>query len=1069
MADHHGAERRRLNDDDTDAASPRAGGARAFGEYNPYDETTDRYTDESGRGKRRVFFDWNGNSSAPGDRRRSAFCCFGLPLLVVLALTLIGALVLGILAAKFNEGTDFGPDCGFVNDGPRGLAITAGCVLVLLLPFAVFTRPVWFYTRAPTYTCCPAAGMVCARVGWTAALLVLVVIAYGGVGIGDIFLTMTLQQPELTQTITAGGSGAPVTISRDANGLVHIVARSIEDALFGQGYAQGQDRLWQIEFQRLVAQGRLAEHVGHAGLKIDKQLRRLGIAAAARKMCAHATAAELAKLNAFAAGVNAYMQHNKQRPIEFSYMSTHWWPLVRHEPAAFAAVDVCYAAKMLQLQLGGNLKQEAERFRMWWAKKDAASHPPAAAAMYDRINALYTNQTDIDHTILTAAQMGITAADVTAQRAREAATFARERELYATEFAALRDSGRFGAPYSDDDVDNADPDRAPPTAGPRPYDLFEMIQDHASNAWAARTGTGAACGASDPHLNVNLPSVWYFTHLTVRGGTGADPDAITYETSGVGMAGVPGVHIGKNQHVSWGITMAITDLQDLYIIANTTGDGYRLANGTVVPFTTRVEHIRYKKGFLGFGAVGTETIVVKETVYGPDVAPMIQFPSGMVASLKSPILEDDATSVSAVLGFLDPALRTTSDLCGLVFQRLRSPAFSVPSADDQGNLGYCISGAYRDRAVGHTGMWPTVGDGRFDDAASEIPAGELPQLQRTAAQVAAAGGDSISCANQKIYPDGYSHALGYEYVPPLRGGRLQIALGDPSHRSQLSDIAFHRSLQTDTTSNLWVLRIGPLFRQRRQALFAALNATSSPAAASATLRSWLAWNGSTPIGSPEATPFWRFIRELASVAGPVTGIVDQEHWPHLLFVPMLLEAVNGSSTVNPATVAFLNELCDDWLATRPPLGGGGDGLPSACWRAAAVAIGAAASQAPAAWGRDLARLDATNLMMHKSPLGCVFDRSWEKDGDPSSVNVKGFKVSGGPEFSAGAASSMRQLYDWAKPGTVHFAWPGGASGYPYSVRYDNFAGRFTADEYVEVPVIGGTSNVSVVDTTVLNP
>ena len=171
--------------------------------------------------------------------------------------------------------------------------------------------------------------------------------------------------------------------------------------------------------------------------------------------------------------------------------------------------------------------------------------------------------------------------------------------------------------------------------------------------------------------------------------------------------------------------MAVAGIQDLCVAApartNDPATHYRLANGAELPYRIRTETLHYKLGFVGFGAVGTETISVKETIYGPDVAEMLKLPSGIVASVKSVILEDDLTSLDAVMGFVDPALQTTTDLCDIVFHKLRAPAFSAPSADVNGNLGYCISGAYRNRANGHTGMWPTLGDGRFNGSPTEIP------------------------------------------------------------------------------------------------------------------------------------------------------------------------------------------------------------------------------------------------------------------------------------------------------------------------------------------------------------
>ena len=79
---------------------------------------------------------------------------------------------------------------------------------------------------------------------------------------------------ETSGTITAGVS-APATISRDALGIPHIRAANVEDALYLEGYAMAQDRLWQMDGMRRTAAGELAEIAGPAALENDRQARRL--------------------------------------------------------------------------------------------------------------------------------------------------------------------------------------------------------------------------------------------------------------------------------------------------------------------------------------------------------------------------------------------------------------------------------------------------------------------------------------------------------------------------------------------------------------------------------------------------------------------------------------------------------------------------------------------------------------------------------------------------------------------------------------------------------------------------
>ena len=88
-----------------------------------------------------------------------------------------------------------------------------------------------------------------------------------------LFARRRLLSPSLPRTkgtLVAAGIGAPVTIARDAIGVPHIDAESMEDAVYALGVAHAQDRLWQLEMTRRVAQGRVSEIVGADGLDIDR-------------------------------------------------------------------------------------------------------------------------------------------------------------------------------------------------------------------------------------------------------------------------------------------------------------------------------------------------------------------------------------------------------------------------------------------------------------------------------------------------------------------------------------------------------------------------------------------------------------------------------------------------------------------------------------------------------------------------------------------------------------------------------------------------------------------------------
>jgi len=104
------------------------------------------------------------------------------------------------------------------------------------------------------------------------ALILLLVIGGGG------YLWLQGSLPQTNGAITVAGLNAPVEIVRDIDAMPHIRARCEADAMFGLGYVHAQDRLWQMEFQRRIGNGRIAEFAGPSQLDTDTFLRTLGVA-----------------------------------------------------------------------------------------------------------------------------------------------------------------------------------------------------------------------------------------------------------------------------------------------------------------------------------------------------------------------------------------------------------------------------------------------------------------------------------------------------------------------------------------------------------------------------------------------------------------------------------------------------------------------------------------------------------------------------------------------------------------------------------------------------------------------
>ncbi|WP_374448353.1 penicillin acylase family protein [Stella sp.] len=185
------------------------------------------------------------------------------------------------------------------------------------------------------------------------ALLVLAAacLAAGGV----LYLWTSL--PPISATLAAPGLSAPARIERDRAGIVRIAAASPTDAYFALGLAHAQDRFAQMELQRRLAQGRLAELIGPAGIESDRFMRTLGIHRLAQQIEPTLDPETRSSLEAYAAGINFYLKSAAQTPPpEFV--------LLRHHPEPWTPADSVVWGKLMALQLSGNFRGEALRARM---------------------------------------------------------------------------------------------------------------------------------------------------------------------------------------------------------------------------------------------------------------------------------------------------------------------------------------------------------------------------------------------------------------------------------------------------------------------------------------------------------------------------------------------------------------------------------------------------------------------------------------------------------------------------------------------------------------------------------
>ncbi len=250
---------------------------------------------------------------------------------------------------------------------------------------------------------------------------------------------------------------APVEIVRDRWGVPHIYAKTARDAFLAQGYVHAQDRLFQLEYSRLLARGSLAEALGPAALEADRWSRVIGFSRAAEQDLAVLAPEDRDALAAYTAGVNAFLEANRLRkPAEFT--------IVGHTPQPWQIQDSVGILKVLGWALSMNWEGELVRMQL------IQRLGPERAAELDP-----------------ALGYGDATSDA---GALEPAALAAAGELMA---AYQEVAGWFGIA---------------PAAGSNNWVVS-----------AQRVAGPLPLLANDPHLTVSIPSLWYENHLEAANGS----------------------------------------------------------------------------------------------------------------------------------------------------------------------------------------------------------------------------------------------------------------------------------------------------------------------------------------------------------------------------------------------------------------------------------------------------------------------------------------------------------------------------------------------------------------------
>ena len=583
--------------------------------------------------------------------------------------------------------------------------------------------------------------------------------------------TMAADAEVTDRTLHLSGLQQPVRVVLEKDGTAHISARTDHDLFVATGYVHAKFRLFQMDLLRRQGAGRLSEIVGKVALDTDRFELQLGLLRTAQLEWNQLPTSDPSRdaLLAYAQGVNdriSEAESTHQLDAMFTllgYRPQPWTPidslLVKGDMTqTLNFTDTPLVMAILNKSLGADLASE------WFPIM-----PPNQQAPYDPgpYGKAASPQTIAPMTAMTAAQ------SASAQAVYE-------------RLAAL------------------------------PAGLIS--KGGASNNWAvagAKSASGGALLAGDPHLHLTLPAIWF--QLT--------QDSPGFHTAGVSIPGTPGVLIGHNLHIAWSLTDAQNQQTFFYMEKeDSTHPGKYFWNGAWKEYSS----VSYEIPVLG-GA--PQHLTVKSSVHGPVISERGQTTSVWWSG----------NLPSQDLGVLMKVGRASN------WQEFRdalrgwySPTHNFVYADDKGNIGLISAGYYPQVAKGQPWL-PMPGTGEYD-VTGTIPYDAIPQAYNPP-------GGVIWSANQRQVTDEYPYYIGTAsnfFDPGYRANEIHRVLSQPGKLSA-GDM---QSLQTDTRDFLAAEMVPALLRSLSVEKLSATEATAVDFLKS--------WDFRMETSSVAATIWWHY-------------------------------------------------------------------------------------------------------------------------------------------------------------------------------------------------------------------
>ncbi|WP_152192265.1 penicillin acylase family protein [Georgenia satyanarayanai] len=564
---------------------------------------------------------------------------------------------------------------------------------------------------------------------------VLVVILVAGVALAAVLVRRPL--PDYGGETTLRILSSEVEVLRDERGVPQIYADTDTDLMRAQGYVHAQDRFFEMDYRRHVTAGRVSELVGEneSALAADQVIRTLGWRRVAEQEWDLLSEESRALFEAYADGVNAYLDSREasQLGVEYTVLG-----IVTDlgEIAPWTPIDSLAWLKAMAWDLAANVDDELGR----------ATAVRALGGDISRVGQIYPAYPEAQNLPI------IPPPD-------------------ATDPEATVEDASWPAPAGvADAVESA---HAAVQATPRLLGEGEGIGSNSFVVSGEHTATGLPVLANDPHLGISAPGIWHQVGLHCREIT----TLCTFDVAGFDFAGMPGVIIGHNAELAWGLTNLGADVVDFFL-ERVYDDGTYLRGDERVPLTRRTETIAVNGGT-------DVSLAVAATSHGPIVSGILP---DTAAANSSPVPDGSPSpgfggyAVAMSWTALTPgrtgdaifALNraTNAEDVAAAAALFEVPAQNIVFATTDGDIGYQAPGrvpvrqAVADGPVPSDGSWPRPGwDGRYDWA-GYVPAADMPSALNPEEGF-------IVAANQAVLPAGQGPFLTGDWDYGFRSQRLR--------------------------------------------------------------------------------------------------------------------------------------------------------------------------------------------------------------------------------------------------------------------------------------------------------